>query len=59
VLCCSVMCSYVDPHGRGGHRQVHALQELGQAVPLEGEDLPALKDRLAAGAAEALEQQLT
>eukprot|EP00775_Hariotina_reticulata_P007939 gene7939-8135_t len=49
--------SYVDPHGRG-HRQVHALQELGQAAPLEGEDLPALKDRLAAGAAEALEQQL-
>eukprot|EP00775_Hariotina_reticulata_P001348 gene1348-biopygen2642 len=48
---------YVDPHGRG-HRQVHALQELGQAAPLEGEDLPALKDRLAAGAAEALEQQL-
>lgn len=54
-----MVCSYVDPHGRGGHRQVHALQELGQAAPLEGEDLPALKDRLAAGAAEALEQQLT
>lgn len=50
--------SYVDPHAPGGHRQVTALQELGQAQPLDGENLEQLKGRLAAGAAEALEQQI-
>jgi hypothetical protein len=37
---------------------VTALRDLGQAQPLEGEDLERLKGRLAAGAAEALELQL-
>lgn len=48
--------SYVTP----GSKQVTPLQDLGQVVePLEGEDLAHLKNRLAAGAAEALELQLT
>jgi hypothetical protein len=37
---------------------VRALQELSQGQPLEGEDLAGLKGRLAAGAAEALDQQI-
>jgi hypothetical protein len=37
---------------------VTALRDLGQAEPLEGEDMSHLKNRLAAGAAEALELQL-
>ncbi|KAF6266542.1 hypothetical protein COO60DRAFT_2821 [Scenedesmus sp. NREL 46B-D3] len=47
--------SYVgsSPAGR-----VRALQELSQGQPLQGEDLAALKERLAAGAAEALDQQI-
>lgn len=47
--------SVVAPARRGS---TAPLQELGQAAPQEGEDLAALKGRLAAGAAEALEQQL-
>lgn len=49
------MCSYVDPRRRG---QVSALRDLSQAHPLEGETLHQLKARLAAGAAEALSEQL-
>lgn len=53
VLClCSIR--YVGP----GRQQVVALQDLGQAEPLEGEDMAHLKNRLAAGAAEAMELQL-
>lgn len=54
-LCTSCVClRYVGP----GAKQVQALQDLGQAAPLEGEDMSHLKNRLAAGAAEALELQL-
>lgn len=54
-LCTSCVCArYVGP----GAKQVQALQDLGQAAPLEGEDITHLKNRLAAGAAEALELQL-
>lgn len=58
-MCVSYCCvspphRYVTP----GSKQVTALQDLGQAEPLEGEDLAHLKNRLAAGAAEALELQL-
>lgn len=55
LSCVMVMsCRYVGP----GSKQVTALQDLGSAAPLEGEDLAHLKGRLAAGAAEALELQL-
>jgi hypothetical protein len=37
---------------------VQALRDLAHVEPLEGEDLAHLKNRLAAGAAEALELQL-
>ncbi|WIA09168.1 hypothetical protein OEZ85_008579 [Tetradesmus obliquus] len=49
--------SYVAP-GAPRPGRVAALRELGQGQPLEGEDLPGLKARLAAGAAEALDQQM-
>jgi len=51
---CDVCVRYVTP----GSKQVTALHDLGQAEPLEGEDMAHLKNRLAAGAAEALELQL-
>jgi hypothetical protein len=54
-LLCSRCCSYVAPGSSG---RVRALQELSQGQPLEGEDLAGLKGRLAAGAAEALDQQI-
>jgi hypothetical protein len=51
--------SYVDPAGAGGERHVRALAALDEVTnPLEGEDLQHLKQRLAAGAAEALDQQI-
>jgi hypothetical protein len=52
---CCYLCSYVGP---GSSERVRALQELSQGQPLEGEDLAGLKGRLAAGAAEALDQQI-
>jgi hypothetical protein len=55
VCCCCCVCSYVSPGAAG---RVRALQELSQGQPLEGEDLAGLKGRLAAGAAEALDQQI-
>lgn len=54
--------SFLDAHVRTyvgpGSKQVQALRDLAHVEPLEGEDLAHLKNRLAAGAAEALELQL-
>lgn len=56
---CAVAVSYVDPHGGGSSHRVRALAALDDVTtPLEGENLQQLKERLAAAAVEALDQQI-
>eukprot|EP00879_Flechtneria_rotunda_P001232 GHRR01001379.1.p1 GENE.GHRR01001379.1~~GHRR01001379.1.p1 ORF type:complete len:389 (+),score=122.95 GHRR01001379.1:223-1389(+) len=50
--------SCVEPGSSRSTNKPQALHELKQAQPLEGEDLQALKTRLAGGAAEALDLQI-